>query len=430
MANYSYVKTGVDAAENEYNIPIDESVSGIIFDIGGVSAKDNVLSNGTLKHNFSSNTVQKINNLSEAVSLGITSGVLNGVPYYHIKEFYKYYGGSKELYVMFADIYGSDVADSPFEEMMLQSEGNVFQVGVWTSNAVLTTDADGKIIFNDYLRNINAQLKMLNGTDDSPSGYPSGINAVVSGGLWIDNSPTREVDYRDLPDCTGVGAERVSLLIGEDSSSAVRNMRKGTVKNVGLTGIATACMSLCYAEESIAYVDKFNLNKSDSFAGINIVVGGEEVSIDKINEVQTTVLCQKGYVFPLKCEAREGGLYFSSESTMTDDNFRRISFLRLKHKIKRIMKRALLPQVNGPILLDKNTKKLSDSSITVLNNSLTEALDTYLVNPLSQEQVSTYRISIDNEQDELEQDILKIDISYVTLENQETIDFTESFDTK
>lgn len=429
MANYSYVKTSSQTVENEYYIPIDESVSGIIFDIGGVLNGNAVFDNYSVaKSNFANNKVQKVKNLQEAVSLGITqNGILNGIAYYHIKEYYNYYGESKDLYIMFADVYGSSVDDSPFEEMMLQSEGNVFQVGVWTTNGVLTTDADDSLIFNNYLRNINAQLNMLNGSADQPSGYPSGLNAIVTGGLWIAEDPTQTINYKSLPDCTDIGLQRVSLLIGQDSYSSVKSLRTSTINNIGLVGIAMACLSLCYAEESIAYVGKFNLNKNDSFAGIEIPVGTDDISIDDINAIQIERLGRKGYIFPLKLEAKEGGLYFSSESTMTDDNFRSISFLRLKHKLKRVVKRTLTPQINGVAMYDKQINKLSDSTVTIFTNWIRDAIDLYMINADGQSQLSAYALNIPNEQDNLENGEMQINLSFVTLENQEVIDFVESY---
>ncbi len=429
MANYSYVKTSSQTVENEYYIPIDESVSGIIFDIGGVLKGNAVFDDYSVaKSNFANNQVQKIKNLQEAISLGITqNGILNGIAYYHIKEYYDYYGGSKDLYVMFADVYSSSIDDSPFEEIMLQSEGSIFQVGVWTTNGVLTTDTDSSVIFNSYLRNINAQLNALNGSSNQPSGYPSGLNAIVTGGLWIAESPTQTINYKELPDCTSIGLERVSLLIGQDSYPKVKALRTDAINNIGLVGITMACLSLCYAEESIAYVAKFNLNKNDSFAGIEIPVGTTDISINDINPVQTEILGRKGYVFPLKIEAKEGGLYFSSESTMTDDNFRSISFLRLKHKLKRVVKRTLTPQINGVAMYDKQINKLSDSTVTILTNWIRDAIDLYLVNAAGQNQLSAYALHIPNEQDNLENGEMQINLSFVTLENQEVIDFVESY---
>lgn len=429
MANYSYVKTSSQTVENEYYIPIDESVSGIIFDIGGVLNGNAVFDNYSVaKSNFANNKVQKVKNLQEAVSLGVTqNGILNGIAYYHIKEYYNYYGESKDLYIMFADVYGSSVDDSPFEEMMLQSEGNVFQVGVWTTNGVLTNDADGSLIFNNYLRNINAQLNMLNGSADQPSGYPSGLNAIVTGGLWVAEDPTQEINYKNLPDCTDIGLQRVSLLIGQDSYSSVKSLRTSTINNIGLIGIAMACLSSCYAEESIAYVGKFNLNKNDSFAGIEIPVGTDDISIDDINTIQIERLGRKGYIFPLKLEAKEGGLYFSSESTMTDDNFRSISFLRLKHKLKRVIKRTLTPQINGVAMYDKQINKLSDSTVTIFTNWIRDAIDLYMINADGQSQLSAYALNIPNEQSNLENGEMQINLSFVTLENQEVIDFVESY---
>ena len=79
----------------------DESVCGMLFDYGMYSDlfEDNV----QMENYFGNNQVQLIHNLGEIEEMGLDGEFMNGVPYYHITQFYNYVGKDADLYVMFSN---------------------------------------------------------------------------------------------------------------------------------------------------------------------------------------------------------------------------------------------------------------------------------------------------------------------------------------
>ena len=190
------LSTGTMATIPEVQIPIDETIGGIIFDIG---TRTNVFSGYSVaKNNFEGNQVLAINNLQEAVELGITAnGILSGIPYYHIQQFYDYVGYDKKLYVMFADITNSSVNDSPIETMVSGSNCEVFYIGIWTETNIFSKSVNN-IVFSNMIQNIHNQTQLIKGTSEEPTSYPSAVNVVVCGGLGAGTTNKKDINYKDI----------------------------------------------------------------------------------------------------------------------------------------------------------------------------------------------------------------------------------------
>ena len=420
------LSTGTMATIPEVQIPIDETIGGIIFDIG---TRTNVFSGYSVaKNNFEGNQVLAINNLQEAVELGITAnGILSGIPYYHIQQFYDYVGYDKKLYVMFADITNSSVNDSPIETMVSGSNCEVFYIGIWTETNIFSKSVNN-IVFSNMIQNIHNQTQLIKGTSEEPTSYPSAVNVVVCGGLGAGTTNKKDINYKDLPNGTEMDFNLVSILIGQDTSAP--NLSITPNAQIGVLGIVMGCLALRNAEVSVACIKDFDLNKNDSFSGCVLGFGTDGTNIQDINHVQSSILTLKGYIFPTVYDEKEGGIYLSSDSTMSMGDWGTISGNSVLSRLRRVIRRALTPTINGRILFERNIERISQTSIAEITNSVKDAIDTYMTNAEGQLQVSAYSIIIDEYQPNLKDDQLEIEFAFSYLESEDTINFVERYNTK
>lgn len=420
MSSLGQVTTGSLKRETDVWIPIDESVSGMMFDIGSL---DNAFVGYSLaRNNFGNGEVKIVRNLQEAESLGITQyGLLGGVPYYHIKQYYDYLKEDKELYISFPDIN----EEGFIENMMIESDCKVFQIGIWTAQPVLSK-IDKDVQFAPLLSNINTELSIISGNENEPSQYPSGVTAVVCGGI----ESRENVSYRNLPNCKSLKYDKISLMLGEDSCENTATIHNNISPDaqIGMLGLFMACLTLAYAEENIGYVGKFNLNKDDIFT--LPVLGVGNTKLQKINTFRLRELIDKGYIIPVMYEAKEGGVYFSGDSTMSDKTYNAISINRISHKFKRVVKKTLTPMINGHVFFDHDMNTVSSSDITTISNDLNDSINTYMVNRKGENQLLDYLVSISSYQPNLKDDRLDIEFTLALLDNQVTLNFIESFNTK
>ena len=160
MSNLSYINTGVKSDQTQsYNVPTDESVGGMLFDISGFS---NPFDGYPLLYsNFKNGAVKRIYNMDDAELLGIVNdGFMNGLLYYHISQFYNYIGGNQELYIA---IYDCSNDWGILSLMQLQTVGRMFQIGVWTSQPIWSKNVDGSIGFTSLIGGVQAEADEICG---------------------------------------------------------------------------------------------------------------------------------------------------------------------------------------------------------------------------------------------------------------------------
>ena len=154
MASLSYIDTSPKAPANKsFRIPTDESIGAILIDISGF---DNPFEGYSLLYSsFKENKIQCIKNMDDAYLLGIEDdGFLNGLLYYHLSQFYDYIGTGQTLYIAIADCSnGWDVV----EGMQRQTNGRLFQIGVWTSQPIWRIKEDGSLGFTSLITDLQAQ---------------------------------------------------------------------------------------------------------------------------------------------------------------------------------------------------------------------------------------------------------------------------------
>lgn len=431
LASSSYVST-----ENVCGLVIDTKIAG------GIEA---ALGSGTTAANtFADGNVVELNVLKDCEEVGLDDKVMGGLPYYHIKQFFKLVGSNARLFVGFMDS-TSDTEFEAIENMQLASGGIIYQIGVWTGEVIATVSGSEYTIPEDGLisklqtaaENLGGKIGATNFEGNSP------LNILLNAPI-VD---TAQCDYRKLPDLTNCNAPKVSVLLGQSTSDkchavqlAVNNLKTGESYAVtGNIGAALACLAVAPANESIGHVASFNLSAvmTEAELGFGNLTQtaqqwGTAVSFTNIKTVNYTkrnkYLHKKGYIFLTNYDGLENSIFFSSDQTLTTGDYRTIARCRVMHKSRRVVRRALLPYVNENWEVDTTTGQFSASDITTLQNVVLDALDNNMVEPGSTvPQISGRSCTIDESQNILENDQLLINYSLIPLGTSAVLSVTEGF---
>ena len=205
---------------------------------------------------------------------------------------------------------------------------------------------------------------------------------------------------------------KISILLGQDGTEKVHQMQDNNYKKcpVGFIGLAMACCYLAPAEESIGYVDNYN-------------------PIDKICFTRANILSLNGYILPTRYRAKEACLYFSNDQTLSERDYQTLALNRVIHKCKRVVRAVLLPFINSNILIDPTTGKISPTSITMFTNMILNALDQKLVNTRGQQQIKDRFVDIDDEQNVIDTDEIRISYSVIPANTNSQINLEELYTT-
>lgn len=404
----SYINTEVRQSTNQsFNIPTDESIGGILFDI---SCFENPFEQyPVLYNNFKNNTVHCIHSMDEAKAIGIDdNGFLNGVLYYHLSQFYQYIGTTKELYIALADCSeGFDVV----QEMHMKTNGKMFQIGVWTARPIWKRNSDASIGFTEIITDLQRQADDICGVIGEMTYTTTPVSFVLSGNTnYIDGE---EFSYKSIPNAMILGCPKVSVLLVQNGDDTVRAIqaRNPMQATVGAIGVAMACLSICGAEESIASVKKCDLNKREGFRSPELGFSKDYTPINNINRIWKNVIASLGYIIPVSYEGIESSYFFSSDQTLSDGDYKSIANNRVMHKCRRAVCTALIPYINSHHVYDPVTKNISISSKSIIINSLVTIIDSVMHNTNGKEQINGRVVEILDDKDLLEENAISIKVS-------------------
>jgi len=395
-----------------------EKVTGLLFDISkqtkfftegpGLAVKDKL-----------EGKVIEINSMKDLEELGITpytgdnaKDLLFGIPYYHINHFFGIQGEIGRLFIAFADCgLNWDVIES----MQRAADGMINQLGVWTEQSLWKqTDPSAEAYSIDLVTSLNSKAIAL-ADENAPLSIVLSANSAV-----VENTDgeSKQVELNKIPTCV-IGSRYVSVLLsqGLDTDVTAMHLANENATPVGVIGAALGCLALASVQESIAWVNKFNLigyfpDIEMGFGDVTINAEGKRTSTLKyssLNKIQLDNLDDKGYMFLCKYAGLESGVYFSKDQTCSDGDYRTIARNRTINKSRRAVRNALLPYVNSPLKVDPSTGYLSAAKITTFQNIVTDILTTMQTN----EEISGFSVTIDKNQNVLKNDTLVIKYSLV-----------------
>lgn len=339
-----------------------EQISGLLFDISGQTSFWETGVAAKLKDKLKDKVIE-LRSLQEAKDLGIvpfTDGtaakeLLMGIPYYHINHFFKLTNNyEKTLYIYFADCSNNWEA---LIDMQKAAGGQIGQFGIWTERKLwkqVSAEADSYgLMIVDELQTV---ANTLANTYNAPACIVLNANTAQVEGFTASDKfvmnkiPTAYVDAR-----------YVSVALGQESTTEVHAMQnKLTSKTpVGNVGMALGLLTRSIVSHSMGYVNDCNLR---SIITTDVEMGFGDVTLNTAQVLASPVphktlsvhqldeLDDKGYVF-LHTYMGYNGVFFSKDYSCSDGDYNCISRNRVINKSSRMVRRALLPYVNAPILL-------------------------------------------------------------------------------
>lgn len=296
--------------------------------------------NANLPSGFSSsNRVQKVLSLQDAVTLGITNTANFLVEYYHISEFFRM-NPEGALWIGWFAVPGSytyvEVAT-----MIVAAGGEIRQLGVfasvrpWASADCTTIQA------------------IIDGIDP-------GYN-LFSLLLAVDfTAITPVTGWAAVTDLRTLNARKVTPVIAESGSG--QGLVLSTAKAYSITSIGTAlgCISKAGVEESIGNPARFPLSDGIEMETLALANG------DLLSAITTTVqgnLKDKGYLIARKYLPDLTGSYFERCPTacpFTND-FAFLENNRMVDKLIRLVRAKLTPYLQGTLAVNANGTLSNDT---------------------------------------------------------------------
>lgn len=405
MAKISYINTGVKQKPDlTFNIPTDESIGAMLFDTSGF---DNPFeSYPLLYHNFKDGTVQSIRNMDDAELLGIgNDGFLNGILYYHLSQFYDFIGASHPLYVAIADCSkGWEVLQS----MQQQAGGRIFQIGVWTSQPIWRLKDDASLGFTSLITDLQVQANEINGKVGASTHTMVPLSIILCGnGNYVDGG---QVNYKNLPDAIELNCPKVSVALVQDGTEEVHKMQESNPLKapVSSLGLIMACLALCGAEESIASLDKCDLNKNEGFHNPEWGIGKDHTPMENVHRVWANTVSSRGYIIPVDYEGMEASYFLSSDQTLCEGDFSSIANNRVMHKCRRAACTALIPYMNSNHVYDPGTHNISTTSIAIITDAINTLLDSVMNNKKGKGQIDGRVVTFLENDEMLDNDSISI----------------------
>ena len=423
MSGIGFIKLE-DTEKADIGYSFDESVGAMLFDY---SAYDDVWGDYfRLTDSFKDGNVQLINNMSEAESFGIRDNAfMNGIPYYHIKAFYDYLKRDAPLYVCFANCKSGGLPDFSAIQAAQQASGKLFQIGVWTEQEIWREETDGKYGFTGVLGNISSNADELDGKINLPSMAPNPLSVIVFANTARLANTGNEVDHKKIPDAIGLGFSKISVVLGQNGGETEHNIQKGNHGStpVGYMGVFMACLYDASAEISVANVGKYDINLHDDMRfpelGFGGVSNGNYNALGDFNHFRGKILASKGYIIPVTFAAKEAGVYWSSDQTLSNGIYGSISRNRVAHKIRRIIRAIMTPHINGTVPIDSRTLSIAKSDAAIIKSKIDTTITLYMKNNQGMPQINqvTTVISSSKNSTILQNDSIYIDTYVIMVDN-------------
>ncbi|MGL5690351.1 MAG: DUF2586 family protein [Bacteroidales bacterium] len=398
----------------------EDHISAMLFD---VPADTN------MPQGLKINDVAIIDSLSDAVKLGIVeydpekTNFLYGIPNFHIAEFFRMNPGGR-LYIMFADCSRDWSAMATMQKV---AQGSIRLFGVYTEQKLWSAPASESDPYTiNIIQDLNAQAEKL-ASAHSPVSVLLNANTTSIDGSGAAKTTT----ISRIPTCI-CGCPRVTALIGQGDSEYIRSMQIAHPKhvNVGCLGVMLGTLAITRVCESFAWVGQFDLigahmsNLSLGFGDVT-VTENEIVSLNpyvSISDNQLDDFDDKGYVFPMKYSGKIG-THVSKDKTCSDGDYRTIGRNRTIDKSRREIRRALLPFLNSPVLIDPKTGQLNSLCIKTFKN----AIENILSAMVNIGDITAFSVNIDPKQNVQQTDSLLITYSLVGKATASDIIIQEGF---
>jgi len=356
--------------------------------------------NATLPAGFGTDRIKKVFSLTEAVALGIVAGSADfGVIHYHVQEYFRIQPKG-ELWIYIVDASAIIFTAYNFADvsvLQLEAEGEIRQLGVIQLQAAFAVA---------NVTALQAEAASLR-ADSQPL-------SII---LCPDISGT--ADLSTLTDLRALTDSLVSVVIGEDGGAEGAALAVSTSASVTTLGATLGAVSLANVNESIAWIQKFNLSNGTeleiaAFANGDLVKSKATSFLDALND--------KGYIF-LRKFTKSGltGTFHNDSPTaiaVTSD-FAFIENNRTIDKASRGIRKFVLPELNSPLIVNADGS-LFEETVAVFTSLTSRALEEMERN----QEISAFEVTIDPSQNVLSTSTLKVTVKIVPVGVARAIEFT------
>lgn len=336
--------------------PDQDMVSGLLFD----GAETDELKYGELKRLLS---------IEDAEALGITESYDRDgqSAYYQISQFFRM-NPSGDLFIMLT-LEGEDFEDTVLQALKMQENANgaLRQIGVFQKN-----------IDKDFALTIDAVVVAQNQANLAFKNYMP--FEVIIEGKGFDAAAAATIT-----DLSTVNAENVSVVVAMDPATARLNgtgvdndgnpIVTPNYTNTAAVGTLLGTISAAKVSENVAWVEKFNL-AGDGFRTAGFV---GDTKVGTSGDLVT--LNDKKYIFA-RTHTGLGGVYFNDSHTCSEptSDFTYVESNRTINKASRLVRTALLPKLNAPVLVDPEQGTLPPSVVKSFETLCKAALERMVAN--------------------------------------------------
>jgi len=328
--------------------------------------------------------------------------------WYHINTYFQ----KQPKGVLWIGLYTSGAFDGTgISEMQQEANGEIRQLGIYLNGTAFAT----------------SQVTAIQAECDTLEENHTPMSVILASDVWGDS-------LSGLSDLSGLSSKNVSVATGQDGDNYGNFLANALGYSVSDLGALLGSVSFAKVNESIAWVQKFNLASdviSVSNDDINIVSGTEfnlaGFSTGDLYKDQAVSLAETvdsyHYIFQ-RTHVGEVGSFFQSSwtSISATSDYATIENNRTIDKAVRNGRTFLLPKLNSPIFINSDGT-LDEVTIKGFENEVKRALSQLEV----AQEISAYSVSIDPTQNVLSDSQIEVSITIVPVGVTKFIDVNISY---
>jgi hypothetical protein len=353
--------------------------------------------NNTLPTGFSSSArAKKAYSLEEAEALGIAEGSSDhAVEWYHISEYFRM-NTQGELWIGYYAVPASTYDFAEVSTFVIASGGEIRQLGVY---------ANGLTFASAQCTTIQAII------DAMPAAYKQFSVMYAPNTAAI----TAITGWSAVTDLRTLSAEKVTVVIAEDGGGAGATLAGSKSYSITALGCALGAISKASVEQSIGNPQNFDLSDGTEME-VPALANGDLVSAMSASAMGG--LKDKGYLIARKYTPDLSGTFFERCPTAiaATNDFAWIETNRVVDKAIRLVRSALVPQLNGTVLL-KADGTLREDTVGYYQ----DLGQTPITQMEADGEISAGLVQIDPTQDVLSTSTLEISVQIVPVGIAETI---------
>lgn len=336
------------------------------------------------------NRIKEINGVTELAALGINSApatdILIRIMDYHIREFYRIAPGAK----LFVAVYDEPVGVLTFAEIETIQNfagGKIKQMGIWTKKAFATGNST---LVQGLLDTLDAQHKFI-----SSVLLASNLTGIANNAL---------ADLRALT------APKVSGVLAQDGGAKGGALYSAAGYSITALGALLGAEAKAKVSECIGWVEKFPMDQVE----LNVPAFANGTLVNTLAQATLDAIDAKGWLFLLKHDFdADARVYINDSHTAVaaDNDYAYIESNRTMDKAQRLVRKKLLPKVNGPVLVDPQNGKLDPVYCTDIENLGDQALEQMEKDG----ELSGFRTVVDRDQNVLSTSAINVAIVNVPL---------------